>query len=93
MYLTKLSQRHGDDGEVTYTDLASVVQKKDSMEFLHDIVPKKIKYGDYCKMVEDSKDEEDDLFWSNIEISENKRKYKIVNENLGFHYKYLLYRT
>jgi len=62
MYLTKLSQRHGDDGEVTYTDLASVVQKKDSMEFLHDIVPKKIKYGDYCKMVEDSKDEEDDLF-------------------------------
>ena len=62
MYLTKLSQRHGDDWEVTYTDLASVVQKKDSMEFLHDIVPKKIKYGDYCKMVEDSKDEEDDLF-------------------------------
>lgn len=71
MYLTKLSQRHGDDKEVdfkdylllflfycaffllllntqylvqvTYKDLAAIVQRKDSMEFLHDIVPRKIK--------------------------------------------------
>jgi len=62
MYLTKLSQRHGNDQEVTYTDLASVVQKKDSMEFLHDIVPKKIKYSEFCKLVADHKDEEDELF-------------------------------
>lgn len=62
MYLTKLSQRHGNDQEVTYSDLASVVQKKDSMEFLHDIVPKKIKYSEYCKLVADNKDEEDELF-------------------------------
>ena len=63
MYLTKLSQRHGDtDTEVTYADLASVVQKKDSMEFLHDIIPKKIKYSEYCKLVEESKDVEDELF-------------------------------
>ena len=62
MYLTKLSQRHGNDQEVTYSDLASVVQKKDSMEFLHDIVPKKIKFSEYCKLVADNKDEEDELF-------------------------------
>ena len=63
MYLTKLSQRNGNtDTEVSYSDLASVVQKKDSMEFLHDIIPKKVKYSEYCKLVEDSKDEEDDLF-------------------------------
>ena len=62
MYLTKLSQRHGNDQEVTYTDLASIVQKKDSMEFLHDIVPKKIKYSEYCDLVAGNKDEEDELF-------------------------------
>jgi len=44
MYLTKLAQRHGeDDRSVNYNDLAAVVAKKDSMEFLNDIVPKKIK--------------------------------------------------
>ena len=62
MYLTKLSQRNGNDEEVTYADLATIVQKKDSMEFLHDIVPKKIKYSEYCTIVEGCKDEEDDLF-------------------------------
>ena len=62
MYLTKLSQRHGNDEELTYTDLASVVQKKDSMEFLHDIIPKKIKYSEYLKLVEEAGDEENELF-------------------------------
>ena len=47
---------------MSYSDLASVIQRKDSMEFLHDIVPKKIKYGDFLKFVEDSKDEEADLY-------------------------------
>ena len=41
MYLTKLSQRHGNNEEVEYHDLAAIVQRKESMEFLHDIVPKK----------------------------------------------------
>merc|ERR1719464_2016502 len=58
MYLTKLSQRHGNDQEVSYSDLAAVIQRKESMEFLHDIVPKKIKYSEYLKLVEDSMDEE-----------------------------------
>ena len=37
-------------------------QRKDSMEFLHDIVPKKVKFGDYLKMMEEEKssDEEDE---------------------------------
>ncbi len=63
MYLTKLSQRHGgNDQEVTYKDLSSVVQKKDSMEFLQDIVPKKIKYEEYLKIIAELENEEDGLF-------------------------------
>lgn len=62
MYLSKLGQRHGEDHDsVTYSDLAAVVQRKESMEFLHDIVPKKIKYGEYLKLMEDEKSD-DDLF-------------------------------
>ncbi len=50
MYLSKLAQRNGDDERsVTYHDLADVVQKKDSMEFLHDILPHKIKFADYLE--------------------------------------------
>ncbi len=37
------------------------------MEFLHDIVPKKVKFGDYLKMMEEEKSSEDeddgDLLW------------------------------
>ena len=62
MYLTKLSQRHGNDQEVEYADLAAIVQRKDSMEFLHDIIPRKIQYQEYLKMVENRKDEEEELF-------------------------------
>jgi len=44
MYMSKLAQRNGDDDRsVNYNDLAAVVAKKESMEFLNDIVPKKIK--------------------------------------------------
>lgn len=60
MYLSKLASRHGDDDDVSYSDLAAVVQKKDSMEFLHDIVPRKIKYREYLKMMEEDKDKSDD---------------------------------
>jgi chromatin accessibility complex protein 1 len=63
MYLSKLAQRNGEDqNSVNYTDLASVVLRKDSMEFLHDIVPKKIKYSEYLRLVEEENDEDDDLF-------------------------------
>ena len=63
MYLTKLSQRHGNNEGVEYHDLAAIVQRKESMEFLHDIVPKKIKYGEYLKMMEANggKEEDDDF--------------------------------
>lgn len=62
MYLTKLSQRHGTDTEVEYKDLAAIVERKESMEFLHDIVPKKIKYEDYLKIIESKGEAEDDEF-------------------------------
>ena len=52
MYITKLSQRYGKDQELTYEDLATIVGKKDSMEFLQDIVPKKITYAEYLSIME-----------------------------------------
>ncbi len=61
MYLSKLAQRTGDDdASVSYADLAAVVQRKESMEFLHDIVPKKIKYSEYLKMMEDEESGDSD---------------------------------
>ena len=43
MYMAKLASRNGgEDPGVTYGDLAAVVQRKESMEFLHDILPKKV---------------------------------------------------
>jgi len=61
MYLAKLASRNGgEDTSVTYADLAAVVQRKDSMEFLHDIVPKKITYGEYLKIMEKEKSNHDD---------------------------------
>ncbi len=63
MYLSKLAQRNGDDHEsVNYADLASVVQRKDSMDFLQDIVPQKIKYSEFLKLMEDEKSDEDGAF-------------------------------
>jgi len=62
MYLTKLSQRHGSDQELTYNDLASVVTKKDNMEFLQDIVPKKIKYSEYLEIMEKENMAEDSFY-------------------------------
>ena len=45
MYMAKLASRNGgEDPSVTYGDLAAVVQRKESMEFLHDILPKKVNY-------------------------------------------------
>jgi len=35
-------------------------QRKDSMEFLHDIVPKKVKFGDFLKMMEEEKSSDDE---------------------------------
>ena len=46
MYMAKLASRNGDDPNVKYGDLAAVVQRKESMEFLHDILPKKVRYSE-----------------------------------------------
>ena len=47
MYMAKLASRNGgEDPSVTYGDLAAVVQRKESMEFLHDILPKKVLFED-----------------------------------------------
>ena len=54
MYMAKLASRNGgEDPSVTYGDLAAVVQRKESMEFLHDILPKKVLFQNLylkCKL-------------------------------------------
>merc|ERR1712088_962832 len=63
MYMAKLASRNGgEDPSVTYGDLAAVVQRKESMEFLHDILPKKIKYGEYLKMMQEDQDDDEEIF-------------------------------
>ena len=62
MYLARSASKNGGiDRSIAYADLAAVVQRKDSMEFLHDIVPKKITFGEYQKIMEDEPDEDEDV--------------------------------
>ena len=71
MYLSKLASRNGgEDPSVTYADLAAVVQRKDSMEFLHDIVPRKITYGEYLKIMqsEKGKHDDEDVLWTSYHL-------------------------
>ena len=42
------------------TDLTFILQRKDSMEFLHDIVPKKVKFSEYLKMMEEEKSDDEE---------------------------------
>ncbi|ESN90139.1 hypothetical protein HELRODRAFT_182743 [Helobdella robusta] len=36
---------------VDYNDLADIINKKEQLQFLQDIIPKKMKYKDYLEMV------------------------------------------
>ncbi|CAB4068051.1 CHRAC1 [Lepeophtheirus salmonis] len=52
IYLTKLSQKNGGNlGNVDYDDLSEVVERKNALEFLQDIIPKKIKYSEYLELM------------------------------------------
>ena len=62
MYMAKLASRNGDDRSITYGDLSAVVQRKESMEFLHDIIPKKITFAEYQKIMEEEQSDEEDIF-------------------------------
>lgn len=44
--------------KVEYRALADFVNGEDTMQFLQDIIPHKIKYGDYLRMMEDDSDVE-----------------------------------
>ncbi len=69
MYLSKLSQKNGEDiGSVTYSDLASVVQRKDSMEFLHDVVPNKIKFKEYLELMQRGSDDKENKIGDELEL-------------------------
>jgi chromatin accessibility complex protein 1 len=61
MYLSKLGSRNGSNSSVGYNDLAEIVEQKESMGFLHDILPKKIKFRDYLRMMENELSDEEIL--------------------------------
>ncbi|XP_040572187.1 chromatin accessibility complex protein 1 [Lepeophtheirus salmonis] len=63
IYLTKLSQKNGGNlGNVDYDDLSEVVERKNALEFLQDIIPKKIKYSEYLELMKKEVDvDEDDV--------------------------------
>ncbi|XP_030203308.1 chromatin accessibility complex protein 1 [Gadus morhua] len=46
---------------LSYSDLASTAEEKDTFHFLTDILPKKILAGDYLKTLEQIEDEEADI--------------------------------
>ena len=71
MYMAKLASRNGgEDPSVTYGDLAAVVQRKESMEFLHDILPKKVNY--------------DFEYFNSLQVNRNKRFLSIFHVLLLF---------
>nr|ACO10945.1 Chromatin accessibility complex protein 1 [Caligus rogercresseyi] len=52
IYLTKLSQKNGGkENSLDYEDLSQVVQRKAALEFLQDIIPKKIKFSEYLELL------------------------------------------
>jgi hypothetical protein len=58
MYLSKLAQRNGSELELNYPDLVDVANRKDSMEFLRDILPPKVKYSELLELIK-AKDKEE----------------------------------
>ena len=61
MYLSKLASKQRSNSNVSYNDLAEIVEKKESMGFLHDILPKKIKFKHYLAMMENEPSDEEIL--------------------------------
>lgn len=45
-------QTSSDKQNVDYNDLAEIIDNQEMLQFLKDIIPKKIKYRDYLDMVE-----------------------------------------
>merc|ERR1719394_2214095 len=50
--LAKFSYQQSDNKScLNYRDLAEIVNSEDTLQFLHDIVPRKVKAKDYLKML------------------------------------------
>ncbi|XP_004580803.2 chromatin accessibility complex protein 1 [Ochotona princeps] len=61
-HLAICSYGHGgaqDKKALTYGDLASITQQSDALQFLTDILPKKILASKYLKMLKERREEED----------------------------------
>jgi len=48
----KTLKQSGSKQSVDYNFLADIIDQQETLQFLQDIIPKKIKYKDYLKMVE-----------------------------------------
>ncbi|OBS81273.1 hypothetical protein A6R68_20538 [Neotoma lepida] len=62
-YLATCSYRHGSGKAkkaLTYSDLASTAEDSESLQFLADILPKKILASKYLKMLKEKREEEEE---------------------------------
>ncbi|KAH9488965.1 Chromatin accessibility complex protein 1 [Bulinus truncatus] len=57
--LAKFSyQQSSNKSSLQYNDLAEIVNSEDTLQFLHDIVPRKIKAKEYLKLMKEGKEED-----------------------------------
>lgn len=62
-FLAREAFKHSKDHKtVEYSDIATVVDTQDRLDFLNDIIPQKIKYKDYLKLLKEveAKEQEKD---------------------------------
>ncbi|ESP03398.1 hypothetical protein LOTGIDRAFT_237706 [Lottia gigantea] len=56
--LAKVSLERNKDSEITYNDLAEIVNNDETLQFLQDIIPKKIKVSEYYEILKEEEAEE-----------------------------------
>ena len=72
-YVTTYSFRHGSGKEkeaLTSSDLSNAAEKSEALQFIADILPKKILAGTYLKMLKEKREEEEEEENDNNDESE-----------------------
>lgn len=59
VFLAREALKHSKDHRtIEYSDLAAVIDAQDRLDFLNDIVPQKLKYKDYLRLVKEAEGKE-----------------------------------
>ncbi|XP_070391560.1 chromatin accessibility complex protein 1 [Dermacentor albipictus] len=59
VFLAREALKHSKDHRtIEYSDLAAVIDAQERLDFLNDIVPQKIKYKDYLRLVKEAESKE-----------------------------------